>query len=376
MRIFDTYFFNIADRVTFARAAAYLDGMLCETGCVPQKTAFSVYAVTPDIRQKALGAFPALAKYAQTEPRNSRYGLTSAAGTQAERQQGILYTDAADRADILSLFGKVPRTLNFPFCTLVLGGVKWFPDSRDDAVPERQNPFLLKDPMLMPERVRCNAVTLHRSWDDGKKRVTVSVCIEVTAAEQPRSPEPVTRRLTPVLGTPYHRNRECLLNGEETAGNELLAKQHRAALYAAGEADLPAPVYQHGMMPREQHAKTALLDRVFRGTGFQKQKGNPTWLSCYVCTDTHGFLYEAYVQRLSSGGFRLWLTVSGYNFSLSPQQGAGADYCGTDADSARQILTQFAAHCVRIRDEYAEKLAGDFGDTPAWFRQSYTDLGE
>ncbi len=364
MRIFDTFWFNIADRVTFTGAAAYLGRMLAETGLSAPKTAFSVYAVTPDVQQRAAEKFPALAKYAQAG--DTSYGLCSA----ADRQRGAVFADPADRADILALFSKIPRTVNFPFCTLVLGGIPWFADSRDDAVPGTASPRTDFDMLLAPSLVKCNAVTLHRSWDDGKKRVTVSVCIEATAPGEtaPHDTAPLIGRLTPYLGAPYHSQRECLFSEAEAAALKAHTETHRPALLAISDSDLPDPVRLPHTPGSEQFAKTAVLDQVFRGTGFAKQKGNPTWLSCYACTDAHGFLYEAYVQRLSTGGFRLWLTVSGCNFTLSPQQGAGLDYRVNDAETARGILAAFARHCVRIRDSYAPKLAADFGDTPAWYR--------
>lgn len=371
MRIFDTFRFNIADRVTFAGAAAHLDRMLAETGLAAPKTAFSVYAVTPDAQKKAAERFPALAKYAQSA--DMKYGLCST----TDWQRGAVFADPADRADILALFSKIPRTVNFPFCTLVLGGIPWFADSRGDAVPDTASPRTDFDRLLAPERVKCNAVTLHRSWDDGKKRVTVSVCIEATApteTDAPRATAPLIERLQPSLGAPYHQKRECIFSAEEKAALNALHEKHRPQLWAISDSDLPAPVREPRTPGAEQFAKTALLDKIFRGTGFAKQKGNPTWLSCYTCNDAHGFRYEAYVQRLSSGGFRLWLTVSGCNFSLSPQRGAGLDYRVSDADTACGILEAFAAHCVRIRDTYAPSLSADFGDTPAYFAVSPMDL--
>ena len=369
MRIFDTYWFNIADRVTFAKAPAYLAQMLEETNYSAPKTAFSVYAVTPDAQKKAAAKFPALVKYAQSA--DMKYGLCSTASAPDAWQRGDVFADPADCEDILALFAKIPRTVNFPFCTLVLGGITWFADSRADAVPDTAFPRTDFDKLLAPDRVKCNAVTLHRSWDDGKKRVTVSVCIEATAQDDPNQPhetEQITERLKACLGAPYHKKRECMFSPDEAQALKTLQEKHRPLLWAISDADLPAPVREPRTPSAEQYAKTALLDKLFRGTGFLKQKDNPTWMSCYACTDAHGFLYEAYVQRLSAGGFRLWLTVSGCNFSLSPQRGAGLDYRVSDAETARGILEAFAAHCVHVRDTYAPQLAADFGDTPAWYR--------
>ena len=34
---------------------------------------------------------------------------------------------------------------------------------------------------------------------------------------------------------------------------------------------------------------------------------------------------------------------------------------------SQPILREFALLCAKIRDEYGDKLAEDFGDTPDWY---------
>ena len=368
MRVFDTYNYNLADRVTFAKAAVYLNDMLAETGFAAPKTAFSVYAAGESVPQKAAAQYPFLCKYVQDG--EFMHGFTSADPDPAAYNAGKIFAEESDRAEISALFAKIPHTLNFPFCTLVLGGIRWFPDSRDDAVPEFRSERRFRNPFLIPECMYCNSVRLSRRYGDGRKQVSVSLCIEVTGGDAPRDTSEILAKLAPYLGEPELKNRVCIIDdAAEWERLHTLEETHRTALSAQIRAAMPAPINPTaGMRDAEQHAKTALLDRLFRGTGFVKVKGYPGWLSCYDCTDAHGFCYEAHVQRVSSfGEFRVWLEVTGCNFALRELPFPSLDYAGTDPETAKDILTRFAACCVSARDTYAATLAEDFGNTPDWF---------
>lgn len=370
MRVFDTYAFNLADRVTFAKAAAYLTDMLAETGFTAPKTAFSVYATGESVPQKAAEACPFLCKYAQKG--DGTCGFTSADTDPAACDRGKIFAEESDRAEICALFAKIPHRLNIPFCTLIFGGIRWFQDSRDDAVPESRSERRFRNPFLIPGSMYCNSVRLSRSYDDGRKLVSVSLCIEVTGEDAPRDPSEILAKLAPYLGEPELKNRVCVFDdAAEWERLHALEQTHRTALSAQIRAAMPAPINPSaGMRDAEQHAKTALLDRIFRGTGFIKQKGYPGWLSCYACTDAHGFCFEAYVQRVSAfGEFRVWLEVTGCNFTMRELPFPSLDYAGTDPETAKSILSRFAACCVSARDTYAAALAEDFGNTPDWFRE-------
>ena len=78
------------------------------------------------------------------------------------------------------------------------------------------------------------------------------------------------------------------------------------------------------------------------------------------------------VKAILPGGeknaeFRVWLEVTGCNFALRELPFPSLDYAGTDPETAKDILTRFAACCVSARDTYAAALAEDFGNTPDWF---------
>lgn len=111
------------------------------------------------------------------------------------------------------------------------------------------------------------------------------------------------------------------------------------------------------------------MKKAFAETGFMHKKGNPGWLGEYDCRDSHGYLYKAFVQKLSDGcSFRVWLEISGCNFNTGYLD--APDYCMQEEGESFPIIREFALLCAKIRDEYGDKLAADFGDTPKWYYKS------
>lgn len=132
---------------------------------------------------------------------------------------------------------------------------------------------------------------------------------------------------------------------------------------------LPVPkryTYNSDKKPIPHLADIPVMKKAFAGTGFTHQKGNPGWLGEYDCRDSHGYTYRAYIQKLSDGyRFRVWLDISGCNFDIHTL--AEQDYEMEKEGESQPILREFALLCAKIRDEYGDKLAADFGDTPDWY---------
>ena len=61
----------------------------------------------------------------------------------------------------------------------------------------------------------------------------------------------------------------------------------------------------------------------------------------------------------------MWLDISGCNFDINTL--AEQDYEIEMEGESQPILREFALLCAKIRDEYGDKLAEDFGDTPDWY---------
>lgn len=105
MRVFDTYRFNIADKVKFKDTQPYLKKMLEELGFSWSDLAFSVKTVSSDpVIAKTLEKLPKLKKYCHS----TKDGPTVCSYTE-NWFNGELFADKSDYDDIFTLFSKIPR---------------------------------------------------------------------------------------------------------------------------------------------------------------------------------------------------------------------------------------------------------------------------
>lgn len=295
MRVFDTYYFNIAEKVSFAKTVPYLENMLDALKISRKNIAFQLYSVNDEPQIKALAKFPTLVKYAFSD-KIGHWGLCS-----YQRGEKV-HADMADESDIFGLFSKIPRTINFAFGHLVLEGINWFPDSSDTLVPDTDYDY----PLSPEPPFLSNRITQFRNFDDGRKYNIVSVCIEVTDKERPRNSKTVIEGLMPYFGEPYLSRRKCVFSMEETERFRKIETEERGHLTALAEEKLPMPRSHKPWSdpqivpapdPKLPHvADRFTLEKAFKGTGFARQKGQPNWLSLYSCVDERGFVYNAYVQ--------------------------------------------------------------------------------
>ncbi len=379
MRVFDSYYFNIIDKVSFGKTVPYLEKMLSETGFSYKNTAFQLCAIYEGPQKKALSIFPALEKYSffNNGQGLGHWGLCSYS---ANWRGGDIYVDKADEGDVYALFSKVPRTVNFSFGELILDGVNWFSDSNNALGVDWDYP--LNFPMTAELPFCSNRIVQYRSYGDGRKMNRISVCIEVTDKDRPRNSRAVIEKLIPYLGEPTDFSRKCMYSSEEKGRFKSFEREEQRHLAELAKNSLPEPrqhkpwANPHVMPqpdPKLNHvADKFTLDKAFKGTAFTRQKGQPNWLSLYSFVDEHGFLYEAYVQKLTyciTNDFRVWAAVSGCNFSL---MSGSIDYYVTEEGESLEILKQFAEFCVKLSEEYGVELAEKFGETPAWYYDKLT----
>ncbi|MGN0650841.1 MAG: hypothetical protein ACI4KM_10420 [Oscillospiraceae bacterium] len=365
MRVFDTYLFNIADKVKFKDTQPYLKNMLEELGFSWSDLAFSVNAVSGDpVIAKAAEKFPSLKKYyhsTENEPMLCSYTENPFSGE--------LFADKSDYDDIFTLFSKIPRPFNIPFGHILLNGVNWFGEKPAAPAPDWawENSDLS---MFSNVHFFSNYIAQHRSFDDGLKYNNISVCIETTADPEPRDSSAVIEKLIPYLGKPVRSSTDCVFSKEDFSRYRELSIKHSEYLQNLIKSTLPNPKdypYPSEHIPPIPHlADLPTMKKAFAGTGFTHKKGNPGWLGEYDCRDSHGHLYQAYIQKLSDGyTFRVWLEIRGHNFAT--WRLAELDYRMKEEGESLPILREFALLCARIRDEYGHKLAADFGDTPEWY---------
>ena len=377
MRVFDTYSFNIADKAQFKDARPYLENMLAECGYSYQKIGFALGCHNTDTVRKIEEKFPALKKYYYFQ-RDRGWDRRTFSSFSENWRDGDLYAEPQDWQDIFDLISKIPRPYRMTG-DLILDGVNWFEDSDPAVMINYAHGNNDQYPVGIP--FYSNRVKLSREYDDGLKRTNVSICIDVTDGAGIRSSKPVIDRLIPFLGEPYYQARTCLVPKEELEARKEKLKVHRPALEQLARDMLPPSILEQqaaNLKPYDGYGGNLVLhvadkitmNKAFKGTGFEREKGGPSWLQTYSCKDQHGYLYEACAQKLTySNRFRIWLTISGYNFGVSLPGSVGNDYAVPEEGQSLEILRQFAALCVKVREEYAEKLYRDFGDTPEWYYQ-------
>ena len=380
MRTFDWYSFNIADKAQFKGAKPYLENMLSELGYSYERLGFSLRG-TKETVAKAVKKYPSLWKYYIIDDSHDLH-IPTLTSFGSDWQEGNLYASPGDKEDISALVSAIPRPINLCDSILALDGIRWFSDSRDDTLIDYEDLYKrnhsLDGNWPMPNchlfPVLSNHITLRRFSDSGTKEVIVSVCMEKGSGD----PDEILERMKPYLGEPARRERKRVYLPDEANLRSLQESRHTAKLVAWMTASMPASRVRERMMrmdtilqpgnilaltmelPIPHICDKFTLDKAFQGTGFLRKKGVPNWLQCYTCQDAHGYLYEAYAQRLSRRNmFRVSLHISGDHFKVGcfvPD-----DYYVTEKGESLPILQAFAACCVKVREEYSPQLAKDFG---------------
>ncbi len=381
MKIFKTYYFNIIEKMDFKDTKPYLDKMFSEIGLAYKNISFLLSAISNDVCQKAIAKFPQLEKYSFYDNSTGLpvYGLTSFT---ANWQNGEIHAEKEDYDIISTIFSKTPRPYNFTSCKLILDGINWFKNS-DDSISVNHNFWYrgsAKIPLQHELPYKSNRITMVREFGDKNKRNQIYITIDLTSEKTRQNCEDIINKLTPYLGEPKKIICDCIFSQEETEKFRKLEYIHRDRLNAIAKDKLPVPkptlknVDSHRTRIRE-HLPNAVnqtvLNKVFNGTGFSRQKGNPNWLHIYYCKDNYGFLYEAYIEKsMAYDVFSLSISVSGYNFKF------GVICNNYIIESEREngcfeILQKFAEFCMMLRDEYSINLVKDFGITPEWYYDKF-----
>lgn len=361
MRVFDSYFFNIIDKVRFGQTKPYLEKMLSELGYTYSNLGFSLdtYLANP-LCEKVLQKFPSLKKYSYITDNDSFY-LSS---YPEKWNGGDIHADPADWDDISTVFSKIPRPFGFPTGKLVLDGINWYEDCNTTIALDYKH--RREDPILY-----CPSIIQTRWYDDGLKCNTVIVEIEATAEPEPHNTIEIIEKLKPYLGEPRSHIRKCVFPKDENERIDLLERNYEKELSSYISELLPTPrqrTYDENVSVTKVTDKPT-LEKAFANTGFKREDDNPLWLKEYSFIDEHGIKYQANIQKLSGGPeFRVWLEVYGYNFEI---RCSDTDYFVEKNGESLEILKVFAAICVKAKDEYGTKLAKDFGDTPLWYWKKF-----
>ena len=289
MRVFDIYWFNIADKVKFKDTQPYLKNMFTELGMRWSDLAFSVDCVSGDtVISKVLEKFPKLQKYC----RPVEYGSMLCSYTE-NWSSGELFADKEDYDGIFTLLSKIPRPYNIPFGHILLNGVNWF--GEEPVVPVADPDWEGADfSMLSNVHYYSNYIAQHRSYNDGLKYNSISVCIETTCAPEPRDSSAVIEKLIPYLGKPVGASTKCVFSKEESGRYHELSEKHSESIQSFMKSTLPDtkkyPFTPNYTAPIPHLADIPTMKKAFSGTDFTHKKGNPGWLGEYDCLNSHGHL--------------------------------------------------------------------------------------
>lgn len=368
-RIFDTYLYNIADKVSFGQTTPYLEQMLEELGYSYSGLGFSLHTVNrSEVFEKMLQQFPSLEKYYFTEDFDGSVDPYLSSFSEDWRS-GAIHADREDEDDIIALFSKIPQQYEIPFGTLILDGINWFADS-DPSLAVEFRSKQGKHPTLTDPPFKSNRIMHLRDFDDGQKYNTIKVCVEATDAPTPRSTAEIVHKLRPYLGDPKWSGRSCVFSQEEQAHFMKCSRELTEHLCELADAALP-PASTNPTPHASGQLFVHLTDkrmvrRAFANTCFEPQKNAAGSENILTCVDSHGYLYKVTVYRNPAfNEFQMELQISGCNFSVS----CSRTYDVSLESKAQENLRAFSAFCMDMVDSFSEELASAFGDTPEWYRK-------
>lgn len=380
MRVFDSYTYNIIEKVKYKDTKKYMDQMLEELGLCYQSIGFGV---SHGPVEKAVKKYPALAKYRcledETRPESQLYSNEMLTSYSKNWSKGKIYAEAEDYEAIGELFTKIPRPLNFGFSNMILSGIDWYGGC--DLTPAIEyNEFKGErplDPLASFRHISSNEIMLERGFDYGNKLNRVIVTVEATELPVPKDTSDVVRRLVPYLGEPERVSRTCRLSEDALKrSNELITKYRekmQTLFQPMREWGRPSPdISLTPIIPKIAEKKKIM--KAFQGTGFEmgSRKGLGPGMNRVVCTDSHNYKYEINIYRGStySNLFNFNLRVMGCDFIIVPSMHS---FYVKSEEEAEQIITKLAELCVRARDEIGEEMAAEFLDTPDWYWENRSE---
>ena len=368
MRVFDTYIFNIFEKVSFKDTKPYIDNMLRELRYSYNDISFRMIPYNKNHIDKAISKFPALKKYYLTKDLgNNRfeYQLTSYT---TNWKSGKIHTDKKDWSEITNLFSKIPRPYNFSDCELILDGINWYDDS-DNSISianwkyGEENYYLIDYSYIYSNRI----AQVRHSYD-GKKENNIHITIDVTDDNGIRDSKEIIKKLEPYLGKDYSIQRKCVFDKNEYIKFNNLEQVHYMKLKEIGDSILPNSRNMNEVdykIPLQHIADKATINEAFKGTSFKREKGQINLLHDYSLLDEKGYKYSVFVQKISScNSFRFSLEISGYNFHIFYQH---PDYFVDKEGESLDILKKFAEFCEYTIHTYSNEIQKDFGNTPDWY---------
>ena len=370
MRIFDTYSFNVIEKVKFKDTAKYIDKMLDDLGLGYKNLGFRLETVVPSIWDVVLQKYPSLDKYYIPAEDNIQMRMPLLTSFSKDWCEGKIYVDEADRETVKELFTKIPYTYNIETCDLLFDGIDWYGDGNLEPITQTSESYKLKIPTTRFLPFKNNGIRLAREYDFGRKKNLVLVSVEATTDDEPRDTTDVLEKLKPYLGEPLGAGRGCMFSNEEKNRYIILENKYNKQLDELFDSMVPK---DDRHIPYEPYIKNVVdkrtLNKAFLGTVFRvgERKGLLHGMNEMVYIDSHRFKYEILFDRSPSNNyFSFIMSIRGYNFELKIEQ---KDFGVTYEGESKEILAKIVRFCNVLLDEVADEIAKDFGDTPEWYRK-------
>lgn len=365
MRVFDSYFFNIINKVKFKDTKVYLDDMLAKLGLSYQEVSFTFkrFLTTLD---KVMEKYPNLEKYLYNYFAYREDVLTTLT---PEWSQGEIYADREDWDAIFAVVSKIPRGFNI-IPTLVLDKIDWYGDGVREAALRATRHTEGKPLIYMNCDVINSQIIMERQYDHGNKFNIVHVVIETTAEDEPRDTTEILKKLEPFLGQPHYHERECRFSAEENK----IFEQHLHECSDRLEAMIEEfyPRREHDYMKEVPFipnlADKKKIKAAFKETDFVlgDRKGLLPGMNRVICIDSHNYRFEILFDRTQSSSdyFYFYVYVSGCNFRIQSRQ--HTIFCASEQEAV-EMISKIAEFCMDMKAELGTLLGEKFGDTPKWY---------
>lgn len=367
MRVFDHYYYNIADKVKRKDTVSYLEKMLADIGTGYKEISFDISIVMRKTPGDLIKDFPVLEDYYfYYDP--FRFDILTSLTPDWEK--GQIYASPEAREAVLEIFSKIPRGYNISG-RLMLHQIDWFGEGVNEPVI-KSNFDNGRASICGNYCVTDNAIFIERGFD-GEKINKVELIIEATTDGVPRDTRELINKLEEYLGQPEDTYRECCFTREQTELNmkyrdevsDLLCEAI-AEKYSGDRSDM-AERLRDVFVPALVDKK--MIKKAFAGTDFEMpktRKGILPGMNVLSCKDEHNFRYEVAIDRTQNCPtfFYFYITITGCNFVVKNTQDV---IVAASREEAEQKLATLASFASDIKDKFGPVLAERFGDTPAWF---------
>lgn len=370
MRIFDVYYYNIANTVKFKDTAKYISTMLEQLGLGYKEISFTYNGFLTSVGQM-LEKYPNLTKYCYPyEPFSNEELLTSLVPGWIK---GNYYADKADWKSIFDIASKCPRGMNITG-KIVLDQIDWYGEgTKAPCIKVRTHSLDAEKAEIVDiEPILNSQIVIGRDYSDGNKRNSVKVVVEITSKEdlEPRDSSAVVEKLEPYLGKPEGFKKVCRGSLEEETDLQEKMKDCDKRLKQYIENVFPNE-YRGSSMEDEfilNIADKKKINAAFKKTDFKMgdRKGLLPGMNRLIGYDSANHQYEILFDRTqnSPNYFYWYVYIRGYNFTFESNQNRAYAYSEEEGTTR---LFEIADFCQKMLHDFEPVVTENFGLTPEWY---------